>query len=523
MEGATSHNSGNNLFTGRKWIFAKEVVQIMNSHVLRFSITKKIAVPFALILTFMAVMGVASLVGYGRATESVQALEKEVLKQSAAETLRSSFAALLMAVNDYVITGNVSYRAKYEALRGEVDEHVAKCASCHGSETVLTSDEVRSRLDTVRLSIDSVYATAGRIFRLESVRSNPLAGKLMEEMDYRYGDKVYAQVGAMVEPIQQNVTSAMLAVQEDRKWGFWLVLIPTLLALGISSVVVILTTRRISKPLMQLIHLAERITSRDFSTTLNAESEDEIGVLIRAFKAMADEIKRRYDELESFAYIVAHDLKNPIGGIRGMTEVMLTYSGEKLNEEDREGLRLVLSASDTMIALINDLLDFARAGKVEFASEPIPINRILDDVQRDMMFYIKERSATIVVPPGLPAVKCDPIRLSQIWKNLFSNAIKYNDNPHPRVEITCDSSQPHVHQFNVKDNGIGLNEKDFEIIFQPFKRATTTGKYEGTGIGLAIVKRVVDFHGGRIWVSSKAGEGTTFHFTLPKVLEQRVA
>jgi signal transduction histidine kinase len=176
-----------------------------------------------------------------------------------------------------------------------------------------------------------------------------------------------------------------------------------------------------------------------------------------------------------------------------------------------------------MIALINDLLDFARAGKVEFASEPISINRILDDVQRDMTFYVKERNATVVVSPNLPAVKCDPIRFSQIWKNLLSNAIKYNDNPHPRVEVSCESSQPHVHQFNVKDNGIGLNEKDFEMIFQPFKRAATTGKYEGTGIGLAIVKRVVDFHGGRIWVSSKVGEGTTFHFTLPKVLDHRVA
>ena len=140
-----------------------------------------------------------------------------------------------------------------------------------------------------------------------------------------------------------------------------------------------------------------------------------------------------------------------------------------------------------------------------------------------MLFYIKERNATIVVSPNLPEVKCDPIRFSQIWKNLLSNAIKYNDNPQPRVEITCDSSQPHIHQFSVRDNGIGLKEKDFELVFQPFKRATTTGKYEGTGIGLAIVKRVVDFHGGRIWISSKVGEGTTFHFTLPKVFEHRAA
>ncbi len=162
--------------------------------------------------------------------------------------------------------------------------------------------------------------------------------------------------------------------------------------------------------------------------------------------------------------------------------------------------------------------------KIEISPVPVSINKILDDVQRDMVLYIRERNATIVVQENLPSVKCDPIRFSQIWKNLISNALKYNVNPHPRVEITCsevsdDSTQKKFYHLHVTDNGIGLDEKDFEKIFQPFKRATTTGEYEGTGIGLAIVKRVVDFHGGKIWVSSTIGEGTTFHFTIPKSSE----
>ena len=138
-----------------------------------------------------------------------------------------------------------------------------------------------------------------------------------------------------------------------------------------------------------------------------------------------------------------------------------------------------------------------------------------------MLFYIRERNATIIIQENLPSIKCDPIRFSQIWKNLLSNALKYNDSGHPRVEISCDSLQPKFYHLSVKDNGIGLEEKNFELIFQPFKRAETAGKYDGTGIGLAIVKRVVDFHGGTVRVSSHVGEGTTFHFTIPKVIEHQ--
>lgn len=484
---------------------------------MKLSIAKKIALPFTILLFLMAVMAVTSFIGQNINSESIEKFRTETAKQAVAADVRLHFATLLMAVNDYIITGKREYRDEYLEQKESLHKHL------HELRSTSLSDRERAHLDSLQTNLVLVEVFADSIFNMRVVPVQKNIGSLMEEMDYRYGDRVSEELTGFYEAIAKKVNAGsdrMLAM--DRK-GFWFTLVPFLFAFPVAIAVIFLTMRKISKPLMQLVHLAERITSRDFSTTLNPESEDEIGVLIRAFKAMADEIKRRYDELESFAYIVAHDLKNPISGIRGMTEMMLTDSGEKLDDEGKENLQLVLSATDTMIVLINDLLDFARAGKVEFASEPVSINRILDDVQRDMMFYVKERNATIAVSPNLPAVKCDPIRFSQIWKNLLSNAIKYNDNPHPRVEIACDSSQPHVHEFSVKDNGIGLNEKDFEMIFQPFKRAATTGKYEGTGIGLAIVKRVVDFHGGRIWVSSKVGEGTTFHFTLSKVLEHRAA
>jgi len=484
---------------------------------MKLSLAKKIAVPFVFLLILMATMAVTSYFAQDMDTVGFETFRLESRKQTIAAAIQVHFLKMLLAANNFTVTGKPKYGAEYKMERD----------SLHSELTMLRSNSLtvaeHSHLDSLEADIRFVEVFADSILTSHPIAAERRIASLSESMDYGYGERASIQLVDFYAATVEKMNAAfdqMLTVDREE---FWYTVIPFGIAIPLACAVVFLTIRRISRPLMNLVHMAERITSRDFSAMLKAESEDEIGILVRAFNAMADEIKRRYDELESFAYIVAHDLKNPISGIKGITEMMLTDSGEKLDDERREDLKLVLSATDTMVTLINDLLDFAAAGNVEFASEPISINRILDGVQRDMVFYIKQRNATIVVSPNLPSVKCDPTRFSQIWKNLLSNAIKYNDNPHPCVEITCDSSQPHVHQFNVEDNGIGLKEKDFEMIFQPFKRATTTGKYEGTGIGLAIVKRVVDFHGGRIWVSSKLGEGTTFHFTLPKVFEHRAA
>jgi signal transduction histidine kinase len=241
-------------------------------------------------------------------------------------------------------------------------------------------------------------------------------------------------------------------------------------------------------------------------------------MLILAFNAMAAEINRRYEELENFAYIAAHDLKSPLTAIYGMSQVLLSDFSEHINEEGKEFLRSIVSSSGRMNALIGNLLEFARAGKVEFSKEPISVNKLIEEIHADLVFSLKERNATLVVQPDLPCVVCDPIRFSQMWKNLITNAVKYNDKPAPLVEIGCesDSDGENMHRFFVRDNGIGIDERQYERIFMPFQRAVHDQKYEGTGIGLAIVKRVVEYHGGRVWVESHIGQGTTFYFTIPR-------
>ena len=481
---------------------------------MKFSLAKKIALPFVIILILIAMMTVSTFIAHGVDSGAIESVDREVKTLHAMTHLQEDVAALLMAVNDFIITGKVEYRVSYDTLLRKTREGFTKL-----SELPLTSGE-RASLSPIHDSLEHIDETAQKIFRLEHVKTNERAQALMEEMDYRYGDRVYGLLEAMTDSAATAVTAAVADVRGTDRWEFWLMAGPSILAFVVGIGVVVLTLKRISKPLLELVHMAEKITARDFTISVNGESEDEIGMLTTAFKVMADEIKRRYEELENFAYIVAHDLKNPVVGIQGISEILATDYAPKLDASAKENLELIINSTKHMASLINDLLEFARAGKVEFEREPVSMDKMLGEIKRELTLFAGDRKAIIEVAGNLPAILCDPIRFSQVWKNLIGNAVKYNDKPSPRIEIGLETAKDpqKSYQFYVKDDGIGIDARHFETIFMPFKRAATSKKYEGTGIGLAIVKRVIDFHGGRIWLTSKLGEGTVFHFTVPKPL-----
>ncbi len=479
---------------------------------MKFTLTKKIGLPFLIIVLLVASMGVVSLVGYHRADDSILEMRFEAKKQMAVATMQSTFASLLMAVNGYIITGNGKYRDDYAGYAKKLD------AETENLLPLAKSAEERNALQNIQIRVGEVTDVARKVDLLPGLRSNPQASPLMQEMDYRYGGQVYNQMSAISELAEQRLTAASLTVEEERRWAIALLIVSTIIAVGIGTTVTVWTMRRISRPIRELVGIAQRIAARDFSVKLAAATGDEIGTLILAFNAMADEINRRYEDLENFANIVAHDLKGPLTNIIGTAEVLFTDFSERFQNEASGFLRDIVASGNRMSALIDDLLEFARAGRVKFAKDPVSMSDLLKEVQTDFALYLKERNAKLVVKGSLPTILCDPVRFSQVWKNLIANAIKYNDAPSPLVEIGCEPEfrDGAVYRFYVRDNGIGIPESERERIFMPFQRATQEPKYEGTGIGLAIVKLVVEFHGGRIWVESSLGHGTTFYFTVPK-------
>lgn len=479
---------------------------------MRLTITKKIAFPFVLILILIGILATVSLIESYSATKSVQKIDEETLLEYEAWHLHSDFSLLLMAVNDYIITGNKKYQSKYEELTKQVEERFDKL------ERFQLSKEERNLLIPIRENIDSVNKIALSIFQIETTKTNNRASALMEKMDYLFSDRIQTNFAPLHHVTNRETREAFRTINESNNNRNLFILWLSIFVLAISVVVIVLTIRRISAPLLKLVELAQHIAVRDFSAKLRAETEDEIGMLIVAFNVMAEEINRRYEELESFASIAAHDLKSPLMGVRGFSEILLVDYCDKIDENGKASLQAIIASSDSMAALVNNLLLFARAGKIEFGKEPVSQNSLLHEIKNDLMPMLKSRNAKLLIAPDLPSIFCDPIRFGQVWKNLIGNAIKYNEHETPTIEIgwMYPKGESSMYLFSVKDNGIGIDADKLDKIFMPFQRATTSERYEGTGIGLSIVKRVVENHGGRVWVESKPGEGTTFYFTVPK-------
>jgi PAS domain S-box-containing protein len=225
------------------------------------------------------------------------------------------------------------------------------------------------------------------------------------------------------------------------------------------------------------------------------------------------ELSRSNAELEQFAYIASHDLQEPLRAISGCVQVLQRRYSENLDSRATELITHAVDGTARMQTLIHDLLAFSRVGTRSKPFEPTDCNQLMVNVERSLRTGIEESGATITYD-DLPTVMADSVQLSQVFQNLVGNAIKYHGKRCPEVHISVQRQDAHW-MFSVSDNGIGIEEKYFERVFAMFQRLHTRNEYSGTGIGLAITKKIVERHGGRIWLESVPEQGTTFHFTLP--------
>ncbi|MCX7593472.1 MAG: GAF domain-containing protein [Fischerella sp.] len=244
-----------------------------------------------------------------------------------------------------------------------------------------------------------------------------------------------------------------------------------------------------------------------------------ISVVLRKVDELAKlntELERSNKELDAFAYIASHDLKEPLRGIHNYSNFLIEDYGETLDEEGKDKLRTLIRLTLRMEDLIDSLLQFSRLGRVDMSMQPTDLNAVVHHILDLLSARIEETGVDIRIPRPLPTVYCDRIQVGEVFSNLISNAIKYNDKTEKWIEIGyIEASDPVI--FYVRDNGIGIREKHFDVIFRIFKRLHGPSKYGGgTGAGLTITKKIVERHEGKIWVESTYGEGSTFYFTLQK-------
>jgi PAS domain S-box-containing protein len=233
-----------------------------------------------------------------------------------------------------------------------------------------------------------------------------------------------------------------------------------------------------------------------------------------ALRAAHEELKRSNSELEQFAYVASHDLQEPLRMVSSYTQLLGRRYAGKLDADAAEFMRYIVDGAARMKQLIEDLLTYSRAGSRTKQFGPAELDAALRRALANLKVAIEEAGASLTHDP-LPSVHADEVQLAQVFQNLIGNALKFRSQAAPRIHIGVSDQGTHF-EIAVRDNGIGIEAQYFERIFMLFQRLHNRDDYPGTGIGLAIVKKVVERHGGRIRVESKPGEGSAFIFTLPK-------
>jgi signal transduction histidine kinase len=295
----------------------------------------------------------------------------------------------------------------------------------------------------------------------------------------------------------------------------------------------------ISKPILALAETAKEISNdRNYSVRVPKGGKDEIGTLTDAFNQMLLEIEEQNQslsgfnqkleqkviertieieaankELESFSYSISHDLRAPLRSIHGYTNILAEEYAGKLDDEAKRLMGIILNNTKKMSQLIDDLLEFSRLGRKGLSKTNVSMMNIVESVWHDLT-VTEDRKIEFILRP-LPDACADSSTIRQVWVNLISNALKYTrKNERTMIEISSEKKDGDIIYF-IKDNGTGFDMEYYDKLFGVFQRLHSQKEFEGTGVGLAIVQRIITKHGGSIWAEAEVGKGASFYFKLP--------
>ncbi len=405
------------------------------------------------------------------------------------------------------------------------------------------------------ITAGAFYDEAGKLFASYSKDGAPHVFPPMQMSGYRFEDGDIVLFHAIKQNTQTIGTVYLRAplAQLSRLIDYAkIIFLVALASLGIGVWISNRLQRFVSAPILEIATVAKAvIDTKDYSLRAKQQSADEIGELTAAFNAMLSHIEDRDEkllainnalkteieerrqaqdalkhnmrdlarsnaELEQFAYVSSHDLQEPLRMVASYTQLLEKRYKEKFDDKGLTFLHYIVDGAKRMQELIDDLLMFSRVGTRGKELQPIAIQGPLNTALLNLKPVISE-TGTEINWETLPEVMGDPIQLTQLFQNLISNAIKFNHGQGVKIHIKV-TTENDFWLFAVKDNGIGINKEHFERIFIIFQRLHGRSEYPGSGIGLAICKKIIERHGGRIWVESEEGHGATFYFTLRKVI-----
>ena len=235
----------------------------------------------------------------------------------------------------------------------------------------------------------------------------------------------------------------------------------------------------------------------------------------RLRESLIEELAESNTELERFAYIASHDMQEPLRMVKNFSQLIAEEYTDKLNDEGKEYIDFVTTGAERMQAMVDDLLEYARIGRNNTQRVSVNAAEEMKHVIENLSLIIKECKADVTYD-DLPTFKGNPVQFMRLMQNLIGNGLKYQTQDNiPKIHISVQDKGDNW-CFSVQDNGIGIEEEFITQVFEPFKRLHSWDEYRGTGIGLALCRKIVENHNGKIWVTSSPGEGSIFYFTLEK-------
>jgi signal transduction histidine kinase len=351
-----------------------------------------------------------------------------------------------------------------------------------------------------------------------------------------------------IDEVRAEARAELRRIDTRRNWAL-LAMLAAFLLTGVA--LALLLQRTVGRPLRNLREASRQVVDGDFERRLPAHGPADIRALTQDIEAMrqrivaalaeareqettlarqADELRRSNAELEQFAYVASHDLQEPLRKVTSFCQLIEKRYGDQLDDRGKQYIDFAVDGAKRMQVLINDLLTFSRVGRLDDARKPVRMDAALDAALKNLAASVEDSGARIDRPDTLPELIGDPTLLTMLWQNLIGNAIKFHvEGRAPLVTIEChEDTDAGVHggwRFEVTDNGIGIPATFADKVFVIFQRLHSRDTYGGTGIGLALCKKIVEHHGGQIWIDTQypntentEGEpagGTRICFTLP--------